>query len=175
MGVLRAISDFDDGGRAAAGAWLAGDLQCFALDGAGGLSVAFAAARSAAVDGGASAKLTLVRAGCFEAMAHDLRMVLREFADRTSQPSAVILDGRTVQSTLESGARAGYDGQKRRKGAKVHIAADTLGHLLALKVTPANAQERAQVGALASSPGRHGGQREDQLCRPRLHRSGTCR
>src|SRR5262249_53076962 len=34
-------------------------------------------------------------------------------------------------------------------GAKVHMAVDTLGHLLALLVTPANAQERAQVAELA--------------------------
>jgi transposase len=93
--------------------------------------------------------LRWIRAGCFEAMAHDLRMVIRELSERASQPSAVILDGRTVQSTPESGARAGYDGHKRRKGSKVHIAVDTLGHLLALKVTPANEQERAQVSALA--------------------------
>lgn len=95
--------------------------------------------------------LRWIRAGCFAAMAHDLRMVLRELAERASQPSAVILDGRTVQSTPESGARAGYDGHKRRKGSKVHIAVDTLGPLLALKVTPANEQERAQVGALAEA------------------------
>ena len=94
--------------------------------------------------------LRWIRAGCFEAMAHDLRMVLRELSARPSQPTAVILDGRTVQSTPESGARAGYDGHKRRKGSKVHLAVDTLGHLLALKVTPANAQERAQVGELAA-------------------------
>ena len=86
----------------------------------------------------------------FEAMAHDLRMLLRELCDRASQPSAVILDGRTVQSTPESGARAADEGHKRRKGSKVQIAVDTLGHLLALKVTPANEQERAQVGALAA-------------------------
>jgi transposase len=93
--------------------------------------------------------LRWIRAGCFEAMAHDLRMVLRELSERASQPAAVILDGRTVQSTPESGARAGYDGHKRRKVSKVHIAVDTLGHLLALKVTPANEQGRAQVGELA--------------------------
>jgi len=93
--------------------------------------------------------LRWIRAGCFEVMAHDLRMVIRELSERASPPTAVILDGRTVQSTPESGARAGYDGHKRRKGSKVHIAVDTLGHLLALKVTPANEQERAQVGELA--------------------------
>src|SRR6185295_2440601 len=90
-----------------------------------------------------------IDAGCFEMMVHDLRAMLRELAGRKPQPSAAVLDGRTAQSTPESGGRAGYDGYKRRKGSKVHIAVDTLGHLLALKVTPANEQERAQVRDLA--------------------------
>lgn len=54
-------------------------------------------------------------------------------------------------STPESGARAGYDGAKRRKGAKTHAAVDTLGHLLALHVTPADAKDRAQVETLAKA------------------------
>lgn len=91
-----------------------------------------------------------LRAGSFEAIAHDLRLLLRVAAGRMGQPTAVILDGRTVQSTPESGARAGYDGHKRRKGSKVHAAVDTLGYLLALVVTPANEQERAQVADLAA-------------------------
>jgi transposase len=91
-----------------------------------------------------------VAAGCFESIVHDLRALMRVMEDRAPTPSAVILDGRTLQSTPESGARAGYDGAKRRKGSKVHIAVDTLGHLLALRVTAANEQERAQVGALAA-------------------------
>jgi transposase len=92
--------------------------------------------------------LRWIKAGCFETMAHDLRVLLRLISGRQSQPTAVILDGRTMQSTPESGARAGYDGYKRRKGSKVHMAVDTLGHLLALKITPANEQERAQVANL---------------------------
>ena len=43
----------------------------------------------------------------------------------------------------------GYDGARRRKGSKVHAAVDTLGNLLTLLVTPANEQDRAQVGELA--------------------------
>src|SRR5207302_4148703 len=70
---------------------------------------------------------------------------------RTAQPSAVILDARTLQSTPESGSRAGYDGHKRKKGSKTHMAVDTLGHLLAMVVTPANEQERAQVAKLAEA------------------------
>ena len=94
--------------------------------------------------------LRWMRAGCFEAMAHDLRAVVRLLQERAAEPSAVILDGRTLQSSPESGGRAGYDGYKRKKGSKVHVAVDTLGHLLALTVTPANEQERAQVGELAA-------------------------
>ena len=90
-----------------------------------------------------------LNAGVFEDLVQDLRMLLREIAGRAPQPSAAIFDGRTLQSTPESGARAGYDGHKRRKGSKVHMAVDTLGHLLALLVTPANEQERAQVAELA--------------------------
>src|SRR6266568_3121327 len=55
-------------------------------------------------------------AGCFQAMVEDLRMLLREYAGRKRQPTAMILDSRTIQSTPEAGWRAGYDGAKRRKG-----------------------------------------------------------
>ena len=68
-----------------------------------------------------------IKAGCFEAMAHDLRKVLRLLAQRPEEPSAVIVDGRSLRSTPESGHRAGYDGHKRKKGSKVHAAVDTLG------------------------------------------------
>jgi transposase len=89
-----------------------------------------------------------IDAGVFEQIAHDLRVIVRFLGDRNEQPSAAILDARTLQSTPESGGRAGYDGAKKKKGSKVHIAVDTLGNLLALKVTSANEQERAQVGDL---------------------------
>lgn len=90
-----------------------------------------------------------VKAGCFEAMAQDLRQLARVLAGRQAQPSAVIIDSRTIQSTPESGGRGGYDGHKRRKGSKVHAVVDTLGHLLAVRITAANASEREQVAALA--------------------------
>jgi transposase len=90
-------------------------------------------------------------AGCFEDMAHDLRELLRIAAGRNPSPSAVILDGRTLQSTPESGGRAEFDGHKMRNGSKVHIAVDTLGHLLALRVTTGKEQERNQVTDLAAA------------------------
>ena len=90
-------------------------------------------------------------AGCFEAIVHDLRAVLRVAEGRDPEPSACIFDSRTIQSTPESGPRAGYDGYKRRKGSKVHMAVDTLGNLLALHVTPANEQDRDQVAILSEA------------------------
>ena len=88
------------------------------------------------------------RAQVFEAMVQDLREFLRLAVERKPPPGAAILDARTLQSTPESGARAGYDGGKRRKGSKVHLAVDTIGHYLALLVTPANEDDRAQGAAL---------------------------
>ena len=88
-------------------------------------------------------------AGCFARVAHALRELDRTArAARKKSPTAVILDGRTLCSTPESGERAGFDGHKRTKGSKVHIAVDTLGNLLEVVVTPANEQERHQVGCL---------------------------
>jgi len=92
-----------------------------------------------------------LRAGVFEAIVDDLRAVLRLAAGRNEEPSAAIFDSRTLQSSPESGHRAGYDGAKRRKGSKVHLAVDTLGHFLALHVTAASEQDRAQVGLLAAA------------------------
>jgi transposase len=90
-------------------------------------------------------------AGCFEAMVSDMRSIIRAGQGRLGQPGAVILDGRTLQSSCESGERAGYDGYKRRKGSKVHMAVDTLGQLIDLTVTPANEQERSQVKQLCQA------------------------
>jgi transposase len=90
-----------------------------------------------------------IAAGVFAAMVKDLRELLRMVEGRDPQPSATILDSRTLQSTPESGHRGGYDGAKRKKGSKIHMAVDTLGHLLALHVTPANEQDRSRVKQLA--------------------------
>ena len=90
-------------------------------------------------------------AGCFEALVDDLRAILRLAAGRSVEPSAAIIDSRTLRSSSESGERAGYDGAKRKKGSKVHLAVDTLGHLLALHVTPASAEDRGEVETLAKT------------------------
>src|SRR5579872_6647961 len=110
-------------------------------------------------------------AGVFEALAQDLRAVLRLASGRREDPTAAIIDSRTLRSTPESGSRAGYDGAKRKRGSRLHMAVDTLGHLLALHVTPANVDDRAEVGKLADAvqeaTGETGGV---DLCRSGLHR-----
>ena len=89
-------------------------------------------------------------AGVFEAVAHELRVVVRMIEGRESHPTGTIFEARTLQSTPESGGWAGFDGHKKRKGSNVHAAVDTLGKLLAPIVTPANENERGQVDALAA-------------------------
>lgn len=87
-------------------------------------------------------------AGCFENVVHDLWLFSRVKQQSDREPTALIIDSRTLQSTPESGHRAGYNGAKRRKGTKVHILVDTLGHLVALTSTPANQNDRVAVEQL---------------------------
>jgi transposase len=91
-----------------------------------------------------------LRAGVFEAMVADLRALIRLGEGKSVDPTAAIFDSRTLQGSVENGDRGGYDGHKRKKGTKLHLAVDTLGEFLALVVTPANAQDREQVEALAA-------------------------
>jgi hypothetical protein len=77
-------------------------------------------------------------------MVHDLR-------GSCGSPPTVVIDSWTLQSTPDSGHRTGHDGVKRRKGSKVHIAVDTLGHLLALHVTPADKQDRTPLRRTAKA------------------------
>ena len=88
-----------------------------------------------------------LKAGVFEEMIHDLRVLLRLSKERAPETTAAIVDSRTLRSTPESGSRGGYDGHK--KGSKVHAAVDTLGHLLALRVSPANEDDRKELEKLS--------------------------
>lgn len=94
-----------------------------------------------------------IRAGVFEAIVDDLRALIRLGEGKSIEPTAAIFDSRTLRGTPESGHRAGYDGGKNKKqsGSKLHAAFDTLGEFLALVVTPANEQDRAQVAELAAA------------------------
>ncbi|TXN73606.1 hypothetical protein [Methylobacterium sp. WL6] len=90
-------------------------------------------------------------AGFFEQLADESRTLPRLVTGPNSEPSAAILDGRTLRSMPESGARAGYDEAKRKKSSMIRLAIETLGHLLALRVTPADADDCAPVGRLAEA------------------------
>jgi transposase len=91
-----------------------------------------------------------LKAGVFEAVVEDVRVVLRVAPGREGQPSAAIFESRTLHSRPESGHRAGYDGAKRKRGSKGHMAVDPWGQLLALRVRAANEQDRAQGRELAA-------------------------
>jgi transposase len=89
-------------------------------------------------------------AGRFEALAQDLRAILRLVSGRSEEPTTAIMDCRTKRSTSESSTRAGYNGAKRKRGSKVQMAVDTRGHLLAWHVTPADVGNRAAVAGRAA-------------------------
>lgn len=109
-----------------------------------------------------------LQAGCFEAMVNDLRSILPVAQGKQGQPSAVILDGRTLQSTCQSGRRAGYDGYKRKKGGKVHMAVDTLGHLPAVQVTPADEQDHRTSVVASIITGQFAHRRQSHVSAPAL-------
>jgi len=148
VGVCAAVFAVEPRGQRLSRARSADSLQRGSLHCADRQPVAFHTARLPAVAGDYQQMQCWMRAGCFERLVEDTRILRREFAGRKGQPTAVCIDSRTLQSTPESGACAGYDGAKRRKGSKVHIAVDTLGHLLALRVTAADQGDRAQVETL---------------------------
>ena len=66
------------------------------------------------------------------------------------QPTVAIFESRTIQSSRESGGRAGWRGAKKRKGTKIHLPVDTLKEFLGLAVTPADEQDREHVEAPAA-------------------------
>jgi transposase len=114
------------------------------------LSVAIHAPRPASVGSRLPTNAAMAQGGSVRGDdPRSLRVLVRLSKERTSEPTAAIVDSRTLRSTPESGSRGGYDGHKNKKGSKVHAAVDTLGHLLALRVSPANEDDRKEVEKLS--------------------------
>jgi len=88
-------------------------------------------------------------AGWFAAVVHAPRGSLRLAEGRTAPPRAALVASHTLQAPPARGAHAGAAGAKRTPGTPVPAAVDTRGPRLALHVTAAAAQERAQGAARA--------------------------
>jgi transposase len=72
-----------------------------------------------------------------------LRGQLRVGAGRADRPTAAVIDSQSVKAADTVGAAtSGYDGGKKIKGRKRHVAVDSNGWLLAVLVTAASVQDR---------------------------------
>jgi transposase len=72
-----------------------------------------------------------------------LRGQLRVGAGRAETPTAAVIDSQSVKAADTVGAAtSGFDGGKKIKGRKRHVAVDSNGWLLAVLVTAANVQDR---------------------------------
>jgi transposase len=133
--------------RPAAGVANARDHQRHLLCHAGGLPVAAAAERLAAMG-------TIYRwfavwrdDGRFERINHALVIADRERVGRDASPSAAIIDSQSVKTT-EAGGPRGYDAGKKVNGRKRHALVDTDGRGLVLEPHPASIQDRDGGGPL---------------------------
>ena len=87
------------------------------------------------------------KAAAFWRQMHDfLRGLVRVQDGRNPEPTAGIVDSRTMKSSAQAIDSIGYDGGKKVKGRKAHIMTDTTGLLLSVVVHPADVQDRDGIG-----------------------------
>jgi putative transposase len=79
--------------------------------------------------------------GHLDRINHELVMMDRLKAGREASPTLAIIDAQSVKCDAPHGER-GYDAGKKVLGRKRHIAVDSDGRLLCVKVTPANVQDQ---------------------------------
>ena len=94
--------------------------------------------------------LTWSRDGTWEAIAQRLATAVRQAEGRDAQPSAGIVDARSVRGApTVGGPTRGYDAGKKISGRKTFGVVDTLGLLIAITVVAASASDNAGGIAVA--------------------------
>lgn len=86
--------------------------------------------------------------GTLELLLYKLNVKLRtQKQHRKGEPLLVIIDSQSVKTTSGTSKSTGYDGNKKVKGRKRHIAVDTQGNVAAAGVTAASVHDKP--GALS--------------------------